>query len=569
MTITGGKTFYLKNLRSMYILVLLMGSLAGCMNSQEQQMQAFIERHVETLEPLNTERGRAHYTAAVSGKKEDFDRENDLQLQINAVYLNQADFDFLRTLKESGAVNEPRLARQLDMLYRSFLRSQMDPDLLKASIELQTSLAEQYNNYRGHIDGRPVTMTQIYKIMTTETDQALRRKAWQAAKEVGPVIVADYLRLVRMRNELARQVGFADYHTYALYISEQSVDQIDALFADLDRLTAGPFAELKAELDGLLAKNYGIAPADLRPWHYHDPFFQRTPLVYEVDLDTWYADRDVAELCIDYYAGIDLPVDDIMARSDLYEKPGKNPHAFSSDIDRRGDVRILCNLANDERWTETLLHELGHALYSKYHDPDEPYLLRRPAHSFTTEAAAMFFGRLSRNAAWMDAMLELTDAQRRQLEQVTAKYLQFQQLLFARWALVMYNFEKAVYADPDQDLNTLWWDMVEKYQQVNRPDGQPDAGWASKLHFTQASCYYHNYMLGELLASQWHHHLVTRELKLSDDANVSYVNDPRVGAYFKEQVFGPGAVYEWNDMIRRSTGQPLTPEFFLKQFVRD
>ena len=73
---------------------------------------------------------------------------------------------------------------------------------------------------------------------------------------------------------------------------------------------------------------------------------------------------------------------------------------------------MLCNLQNNEYWMETILHELGHAVYSKYHDPDAPYLLRDVAHAFTTEAVAMFFGRLSRNAGWMQTMLELTDQQR-------------------------------------------------------------------------------------------------------------------------------------------------------------
>jgi peptidyl-dipeptidase A len=410
-------------------------------------------------------------------------------------------------------------------------------------------------------------MTEIYKIMTTETDSDIRRKAWAASKEVGPVIIGDFLRLVRMRNQLAQQAGFPNYHTYSLFVHEQSVEAIDAIFEELDQLTAGPFGALKSELDTLLAADYGIGIEDLRPWHYHDPFFQRTPLVYEVDLDQYYAAHDVAQLAIDYYAGIGMEVDDIMARSDLYDKPGKNPHAFATDIDRQGDVRILANIANDERWMETTLHELGHAVYFKYHDRDEPYLLREPAHSFTTEAAAMFFGRLSRNAAWMDAMLGLSDAQWAELETVTDKYLQFQQLLFARWALVMYNFEKALYANPDRDLNTLWWDMVERYQYVRRPESEPDAGWVSKLHFTQAPCYYHNYMLGELLASQWHYYL-TENVLSDEDAEAGYVGQPRVGAYFKGQVFGPGAVYHWNEMIRRSTGRPLSADAFIEQFVR-
>jgi peptidyl-dipeptidase A len=153
------------------------------------------------------------------------------------------------------------------------------------------------------------------------------------------------------------------------------------------------------------------------------------------------------------------------------------------------------------------------------------------------------------------------------VEKVAFRNLRFQQILFARWAMVMYNFEKAVYADPDQDLNTLWWDLVEKYQLLNRPEGSPDAGWASKLHFTVAPCYYHNYMLGELLASQWHHHIVTNVLKVRSDANVSFANDHRIGDYFRTEVFGPAAVYHWNEMIRRSTGERLTPRCFARQFI--
>jgi peptidyl-dipeptidase A len=304
------------------------------------------------------------------------------------------------------------------------------------------------------------------------------------------------------------------------------------------------------------------------PWHYHDPFFQRTPLVYDLDLDLYYKNKDVKKLAEDFYAGVGLPVDDILARSDLYDREGKYPHAFSHDVDRRGNVRVLCNLQNTERWMETILHELGHAVYSKYHDRYEPWLLREPAHSFTTEGVAVFFGRLSRNAAWMQKMLNLSDAERAKIENVSWKYLQFQQVLFARWAMVMYNFEKQLYADPDQDLNNLWWRLVEKYQLVKQPPGPADAGWASKLHFTTAPCYYHNYMLGELFASQLHHYYVRNIMQLDSNKDVSYVNDKRLGEYLREKVFGPGALYPWKEMIERATGEPLTPKYFVEQFVR-
>ena len=89
------------------------------------------------------------------------------------------------------------------------------------------------------------------------------------------------------------------------------------------------------------------------PWHYHDPFFQETPAVFAADLDAPYARADLLELCRDFYAGIGLPIDDVIARSDLYEKKGKSPHAFCTDIDREGDVRVLANIVPNEYWMAT------------------------------------------------------------------------------------------------------------------------------------------------------------------------------------------------------------------------
>jgi peptidyl-dipeptidase A len=56
----------------------------------------------------------------------------------------------------------------------------------------------------------------------------------------------------------------------------------------------------------------------------------------------------------------------------------------------------------------------------------------------------------------MQGMLGLTDLQRDHLQPIAFSIFSFSRSCFARWVLVMYHFEKAVYADPDQDLNALW-----------------------------------------------------------------------------------------------------------------
>ena len=558
-------------MRTLSILVVTLTvcvALVGCASNQkEKQLQEFVDSHVEKVKPMHKETSLAYWDAATSGKAEDYGKVSELTLKIRQVYSDPDDFAFLKGLKEAGRPKDPVLTRQLDMLYNAYLSNQIAPDLLKELVDLGTEIEKNFSTFRGTIEGEKVTDNEIKEILKDQTDSAKRKQAWLASKQVGPAVADDIIRLVKLRNRAAQKLGFDNFHTLSLATSEQDVKELDRIFDELYELTNGPFAELKADLDRILAAKYGVAESELMPWHYHDPFFQETPMVYDLDLDQYYEDKDVKKLATVFYAGIGLPVESILDDSDLYEREGKNPHAFCTDIDREGDVRILCNLKNNETWMETILHELGHAVYDKYQDQDVPYLLREPAHIFATEAIAMFFGRLSRNAAWMQQMLKLSDEQREEIEKVSGKYAQLKQLIFARWAMVMYNFEKQLYANPEQDLNALWWKTVEKCQFVKKPAGRDDPDWAAKIHFAIAPCYYHNYLLGELLASQLHNHIVHDVLKLDSDKNVSYVGKKKVGKFLAEQVFEAGAVYEWNDMIERATGEPLRPKYFVTQFV--
>ena len=531
-------------------------------------MDEFITAHVEKVKPMAKEVSLASWEAANSGKPEDYDKVSELTLKVRQVYSDPQEFAFLKDVKETGQVRDAILARQLDVLYNSYLESQIEPQLLKKIVDLGTKIEKDFSTFRGTIDGKKVTDNKIKEILKTETDSGKRKQAWLAGKQVGAEVADDIIKLVKLRNQAAKKLGFDNYHTLSLATAEQDVKELDRIFEQLYELTNEPFAELKTDLDKILAVKCDVAVTELMPWHYHDPFFQETPLVYELDLDAYYEDKDVKELAAEFYAGIGLPVESILANSDLYEREGKNPHAFCTDIDREGDVRILCNIQNNESWMETILHELGHAVYDKYHDRQVPFLLRRPVHAFTTEAIAMFFGRLSRNPAWMQQMLRLTDRQRAEIEKVSSKYAQLKQLIFARWDMVMYNFEKQLYANPEQDLNSLWWRMVEKYQLVKRPQSRNESDWAAKIHFTIAPCYYHNYMLGELLASQLHNHMTRKILKLESDENLSYIGRRELGGFLREKVFEAGAVYHWNEMIKSATGESLTPKYFVAQFVK-
>jgi len=533
----------------------------------ESQFKTFLENHVAAIQPLMKEMALHYWNASLTGSKEDFDAYAETELKLRTIYSNEEDFKYLSDLKNSGQITNLKLKRQLDLLYNGYLSNQIEPELLKQIVEKSTAVENKFNVYRAKIAQREVTDNEIKEILRKEADTDKRREAWLASKQVGQQVAADIIELVKLRNQAAVKLGFENFYLMSLTLSEQNLTELTAIFDELAALTDEPFRALKHELDDTLARRYDIAAENLMPWHYHDPFFQEGPMVYDVDLDKYFERSDVKQLARNFYHGINLPVDDILARSDLYEKRGKNPHAFCISIDREKDVRILANLKNDESWMETMLHELGHAVYDANLSPDLPFLLREPAHIFTTEAIAMFFGRLSRNAFWLQEVVNLSDGQRDEIHAQVQKTLRLKQLVFARWCQVMFRFEQELYANPDQDLNALWWTLQEKYQFIKKPENRNAPDWAAKIHLSSSPVYYHNYMLGELLASQLHGFIVKRILQNDANAGVSFVREQRVGDFLKEKVFGPGSTYPWNEMIERATGENLTATYFVDQFV--
>ncbi len=140
------------------------------------------------------------------------------------------------------------------------------------------------------------------------------------------------------------------------------------------------------------------------------------------------------------------------------------------------------------------------------------------------------------------------------------------QLVFSRWSQVMYRFEKSMYENPEQDLDALWWKLVEKYQGLRKPAGSAEPDWAAENHIATSPCYYHNYLLGELFASQLNHYFSVNETKSPEDVlRMPYFGRKEIGEFLKAKVFGPGLRYRWDDMIQRATGEALTAKYYAQE----
>jgi len=557
-------------LKKIFPLLIILLTINGC-NPGKEEMKAELEKFIKDFEAkvpaLAKEANTAYFNATISGKDEDYQKSADLQVKLTKVFANKEDFNILSKIYDSGLIEDEILKRQLTKLYLSYKGNQIDEKKIEEIVNLSTKIEQKYSTYRAVVNDTKLTDNSVEEILKTSTNLNELKEAWMSHKAIGPTVVDDVLKLVKMRNEAAKQLGYKNYQQMSLQLSEQDPDQISKLFDELDNLTAGIFKQLKDEIDTYLANRLKIKKEELMPWHYQNRYFQEAPRIYSVDLDSYYKNKDVIKLTEDYFTGIDLQIKDMVAKSDLFEKEGKYQHAYCTDIDRSGDVRVVCNTKPNYNWMNTNLHEFGHAVYDKYMDMSLPWILREPAHTFTTEAVAMFFGRLASNAYWMKANIGITDAEVQKISEINFKSLRLEQLVFSRWVQVVYRFEKAMYENPDQDLNKLWWDLVEKYQMIKRPENRNQPDWVTKIHIALYPAYYHNYMLGELLASQYLFFVSKNITKVDDIKNQSFSNNREIGNWFKKSIFFPAALYPWNDMIEKATGEKLTAKYYAKQFV--
>lgn len=554
-----------KNLKLIVLSVLTISILASCSTKQEKmekRLREFLTAYDAKVIPLYKESALTSWNANISGNDADLAISEKAAFELDKYFTDKKAFAELKEIKESNAVKDSLLLRQLDLIYDNYLGKQVDTSLIATRLAMETEINRKYLNFRVKVNEKELSDNQVEDVLKNSTSNAELQATWEAHKQLGPVVAEDIIKLVKHRNLIAQNLGFSNYHEMSLKLSGQDPAEVTATFDELDNLTKGNFAQLKGEIDAYFAKRYNLKVEDLKPWHYQNRFFQEAPEIYPVNFDKYYKDQDPVKLVATFYDGIGLNVDAILAKSDLYEKPGKNQHAFCTDIDREGDVRTLDNIRPDSYWMNTILHELGHGVYSYYNDRSLPFTLRDAAHTFTTEAIANMFGRMATNPEWMMQMGIIDSTESAKIAEDSRKALRLQMLVFSRWAQVMYRFEKSMYENPDQDLNKLWWDMVENYQMIKNPEGRNMPDWATKIHVALYPCYYHNYLLGELLASQLYSYMTANITQ-----NQSLVGEKAVGDYLRENVFLPGARYSWNEMIEKATGEKLTAKYYAKQFV--
>jgi peptidyl-dipeptidase A len=509
----------------------------------------------EILRPLMQARNVAWWRSQTDATEENERRRAKTELALSDALADRELFAAIESA-QAGGEGDGLVRRRLDLVRNLMLPHQV-PDRLRARIvDLESAVEARFSRHRGVVAGVEVGDNEIKHILRQSDDPAERREAWEASKTVGAAVADDVRELARLRNEAARGLGFRDWFELSLTTDELDEARLLQTLADADRVTAEPFARWKRSLDERLAHRFGCTTSELRPWHYADPFFQEAPVEGSVDLDPLFADQDVVSLAHRTFDGVGLAVGCILERSDLFPRAGKCQHAFCIDVDRTGDVRVLANVVSNHDWTDTMLHELGHGVYDLGFGEDLPWILRS-THLVATEASALLFGALAGSREWLERVLGIGSDEGAELEGRLRAARSAELVVFTRWVLVMNAFERALYANPDGDLDSTWWDLVSRHQLVTPPDGRQAPDWAAKIHVAVAPVYYHTYLYGAIVALQLRNALT--------DAVGGIVDRPDAGALLQRKLFAPGQSIRWDRLVVQASDRPLSVESLARE----
>ncbi len=238
------------------ILWIVIGGAAMASPEMTERAKKFVADHEKRIRPLDVAAGQAWWNANVSGNDADFKRKEEAQNKIDEALANRETFAELKALKaesEKGEIDDKIAARAIEVLYLLYLEKQVDADLLKKITAKANAVEQKFNVYRANVDGKEMADSEVRKILKTSDDSSRRKTVWEASKAVGLETGPILKDLVKLRNEMAAQLGFKNFHALSLFLNEQEGGELIKLFDDLDELTREPFIAAKKEIDERLS----------------------------------------------------------------------------------------------------------------------------------------------------------------------------------------------------------------------------------------------------------------------------------------------------------------------------
>ncbi|HQG13401.1 MAG TPA: M2 family metallopeptidase [bacterium] len=546
----------------------------------QKRIREIIDDYLAKYRPLDLKLRKNWYRYETTGDKAASEALETIELDIRKLNSDRGRFALIKKFYDGrNEIKDELLRREVEICYFRHLPNQISPDKLKRLTKLERSLQEKFNDYGPKVDGRELSPVEVDHIISDSKDSSLLEKVWKGQHLVAPILEEDFREMVALKNEIARDLGYAGALEMFAELSEFDLDMVNRFYTDLRDASELAFKELKEKfIDPRLAKRFGVSAADLMPWHYQNSFFQEAPnsIFGEVDLDRFYKGLDsnrVISQVVEFYGSIGVDISGIVKGSSLFPKPGKNPHAVAWYLnpDDPDSATLIMNLPEPPASPKagdvsTLVHELAHDINYKSVLANKalPYLLREP--TMLTEAFAMLMEKQTQTEEWFVRLGADQSAASRAASAV--QLIDYaDQIIFLRWSSTIYEFEKEFYSNPDQDIGELWWECRRRHQSLKRPAGWVNPDALAKYHIPNVSLlYYSNYAIGRVANVQF---VDLFAKKIGRPAHgLSYFNSRELGGWLMNDFLAQGERYPWNRFLELYTGGGVSVEAW-KEFYID
>jgi peptidyl-dipeptidase A len=449
-----------------------------------------------------------------------------------------------------------------------------NPALVAERIAAETQQASTLNSFTFTLDGKPITANEIDHLLQTSKDLRQRQAVWEASKQSGPALKPGLVKLQRLRNAVARELGHSNYFALQVAAYGMTTEEMVRLNDDFMRELRPLYLQLHTWAKYELAKRYG-QPVPKRipaPWLNNRWSQNWVGLVESANLDDRLRGRSpewIVKTAEQFYTGLGfakLP-ESFWALSDLYPvKPGetrkKNTHASCWHVDLGQDIRSLMSVEPDGQWFETAHHELGHGYYfMSYTRPGVPPLLRIGANPAFHEG----MGELIALACGMPPYLQALGVLPADYQADPVAFLLNDALAnsvpFIFWSSgTMTHWEADLYAEnlPPDQWNARWWQYVRDFQGVEPPTarGEEFCDAATKTHINDNPAYYYSYAIATVLKFQFNDHIARRILRQPAQA-CNYAGNQEVGAFLR-RIMEKGGTEDWRKVLRETTGEDLS-----------
>jgi peptidyl-dipeptidase A len=562
--------------------VMALASAAPAASSYQQEADRFLGLVNATYKALVYVQSQAQWNAATDVSPEHDAAAETAGKAMQAFAGNPALINEARELLKHESELTPVTVRELHRVLLNAAEGPMtNPKLVAERIEAETQQASVLNSFVFKLADKAITANEIDDRLQNSTDLAERKAVWEASKQSGPALKPGLVKLQKLRNGVAQELGYPDYFALQVASYGMTTEEMVKLQDDFMRDLRPLYLQLHTWAKYELAKKYGQPPPKLIPAHWINNRWAQnwTGMVSSANLDAALAGRSpewVIKTAERFYTGLGfdpLPAT-FWSLSDLYPvKPGetrkKNTHASCWHMDLENDIRSLQSIEPNDYWFKAAHHELGHAYYfMSYSRPEVPPLLRIGANPAFHEGMGELIALAASQVPYLHA-IGLKDFDPDPMASLLEDALG-ESVPFIYWSSgTMTHWEADVYARglPQDQWNERWWKYVAEFQGVEPPTprGEEWCDAATKTHINDNPAYYYSYAIATVLKFQLHDAIARKILK-EDPRRCSYADNKEVGAFLRS-IMEKGGTEDWRKVLRDATGEDLSTRAMAEYFA--